>query len=282
VVVAVLGLPRQSVGQTEAVSRFQILVKTLGYDRGFRSRFPEGLRIGVVHSRQTSESTTEAQTIVKQGRMQAVQGKEIQAVAVELSGKSALQNAVIQQSINVLYLCRALTPQDVDVVLSLAQAGRLPVLAGSREQVVQGAAMGVVSDAKGKSRIVVNANAAKGMGLQFESRLLRLVQLVDSPAKAEAAKPIFQSAKQVQARRLSGRDPEYPRIARTAGLNGEVMVKLTISADGKVSEAKIMRGHEVFHEVVLEAMQQWQFKPHLIGGRPVPTFTVYKIRFSSE
>jgi protein TonB len=64
--------------------------------------------------------------------------------------------------------------------------------------------------------------------------------------------------------------PEYPEIARRAGVEGTVWVKIVIDKEGKVRKAEIERSDaDVFNEPALNAARQWVFTPALMNSGPV-------------
>ena len=73
--------------------------------------------------------------------------------------------------------------------------------------------------------------------------------------------------------------PEYPQVALKAGVQDVVLVRVLIGKDGKVREASIMRGKEMFHASALEAVRQYIFSPALQNDKPVPVWMALPIRF---
>jgi TonB family protein len=55
--------------------------------------------------------------------------------------------------------------------------------------------------------------------------------------------------------------PEYPVVARRAGLSGTVKVQVVIGADGQIKEVKVIGGHPLFVDATLEALKKWRFAP---------------------
>jgi protein TonB len=80
-------------------------------------------------------------------------------------------------------------------------------------------------------------------------------------------------------RRIAGNEPAYPRIARAAGLEATIIVKIFITPEGTVGEVKFLKTDKHFEQAVRDALAQWRFSPHMINNRPVGTYTVYKFVF---
>ncbi len=79
--------------------------------------------------------------------------------------------------------------------------------------------------------------------------------------------------------------PDYPRIAQTAGLIGEVWIKALVDIDGSVRDAMIFvssNSKAGFDEAALKAAYKCKYKPGIQNGRPVPVWVSYKVDFVLE
>jgi TonB family protein len=76
--------------------------------------------------------------------------------------------------------------------------------------------------------------------------------------------------------------PDYPAIAVSAGIEGVVVVEVTIGPDGKVQNARMLQPYPPFDLAVLRAVKQWEFAPTLLDGRAVPVILTATVRFSLE
>lgn len=75
-------------------------------------------------------------------------------------------------------------------------------------------------------------------------------------------------------------NPVYPEIARRAGVEGTVWVKILVDKDGKAKKAVIMKSDaEIFNEPALEAARQWVFTPALMNNGPVAVWAAIPFRF---
>jgi len=63
--------------------------------------------------------------------------------------------------------------------------------------------------------------------------------------------------------------PIYPMNARKMLASGPVDVQITISEEGRVIEAKVLRGHLALRSAAAEAARKWVFKPAVLNGKPV-------------
>ena len=84
-------------------------------------------------------------------------------------------------------------------------------------------------------------------------------------------------------RLISSVAPVMPREAITRGIEGDVLVELSIDPQGNVSDVKILESSDdIFSEVVLAAMKKWRFSPLIEHGVPrkFKTRQTYKFRVS--
>lgn len=58
------------------------------------------------------------------------------------------------------------------------------------------------------------------------------------------------------------REPTYPRLAIKRGLEGEVKVKMTISAEGDLLDVVLIKssGHEILDSAAMAAAKNWRFQ----------------------
>jgi TonB family protein len=63
--------------------------------------------------------------------------------------------------------------------------------------------------------------------------------------------------------------PTYPSIAKQINAGGEVQVAILINENGRVIEAKAIKGHPVLRAAAEDAARKWVFRPTLLDGKPV-------------
>jgi protein TonB len=72
----------------------------------------------------------------------------------------------------------------------------------------------------------------------------------------------------------------YPEIARKIGLQGRVTVEVTIDAQGKPIQAKVVKSaSDVFNEAAIEAVMKYTFKPAMMSTGPVTAKVMIPIDF---
>jgi outer membrane biosynthesis protein TonB len=70
----------------------------------------------------------------------------------------------------------------------------------------------------------------------------------------------------LQPRKISGDEPKLP--PELAGKSGSVYLLITVSADGKVQDVKIIGGDDPFIAPVVDAVKQQVYEPRLVNGQP--------------
>ncbi len=78
---------------------------------------------------------------------------------------------------------------------------------------------------------------------------------------------------------LTAPRPQYPPWAREAGIEGKVLVRVLVGADGIPKKAVIVRGPKGLTEGVESAVLRWTFRPGLANGRPVEVWVEIPIVF---
>jgi protein TonB len=75
--------------------------------------------------------------------------------------------------------------------------------------------------------------------------------------------------------------PIYPEIAKDAGVEGLVIVKVLVGKTGRVLDARLDEKRQVplLNDVALAAARQWVFTPALANGRPVAVWTAIPFHF---
>ena len=73
--------------------------------------------------------------------------------------------------------------------------------------------------------------------------------------------------------------PEYPQIARSTRIGGTVQIEATVGPDGKVADATVVKSVPLLDQAALDAVRQWEYKPTLVKGVPVPVIINVAVTF---
>jgi protein TonB len=77
--------------------------------------------------------------------------------------------------------------------------------------------------------------------------------------------------------------PRYTEMARRAGMQGTVIVEAVIDERGNATNVRVLRGLPMgLDRAAMEAIQQTQFKPAMIGSRPVKVYYTLTVTFTIQ
>ena len=77
--------------------------------------------------------------------------------------------------------------------------------------------------------------------------------------------------------------PEYPEIARRAGVTGKVYVKILVDKTGKPKKAVIMKtDSDLFNEAAVNAAMKSAFTPALQNQKPISVWIVMPYKFTLQ
>jgi TonB family protein len=114
------------------------------------------------------------------------------------------------------------------------------------------------------------------------SSLERLRQ--DSTQLAQAAGPTTGAVRVGgairQPRKLKDVAAVYPAIARSARVQGVVIVEASIDAAGNVSDVRVLRSIPLLDQAAVDAVKQWQYEATLLNGVAVPVITTVTVNFT--
>jgi TonB family protein len=74
--------------------------------------------------------------------------------------------------------------------------------------------------------------------------------------------------------------PHYPPTAKTAHIQGTVVLQVTIGRDGRVTAAHATSGPGVLKQEAADAVLKWEYRPFLICGEPVEVETEVPVTFT--
>lgn len=76
--------------------------------------------------------------------------------------------------------------------------------------------------------------------------------------------------------------PEYPELARQAGIEGRVILKALIDEKGNVTRVSVLQGDDIFKESAVAAMYKMRFKPAINGSKPIKVWITIPFNFQLE
>lgn len=96
----------------------------------------------------------------------------------------------------------------------------------------------------------------------------------ESPPREDSE--LFETAPEL----ISMDAPEYPSLAREAGVEGEVIVRALVGIDGRVHHTVVVQSVRGLDEAAIKAVQSARFTPATQKGKPVALWMLIPLEFS--
>ena len=74
--------------------------------------------------------------------------------------------------------------------------------------------------------------------------------------------------------------PSYPLDAKTAHVQGSVVMTAIIDQRGSVENLTVISGDPLLAQAALDAVRQWKYRPYLLNGNPVEVETQITVNFT--
>ena len=92
--------------------------------------------------------------------------------------------------------------------------------------------------------------------------------------------PVHLDEKTAQALVAKRVEPQYPAEARAGHIQGAVELRVIVDEDSRVHALHIIKGHPMLAAAAYNAVRQWEFKPYVENGKPLPVDTNVTVTFS--
>ena len=83
-------------------------------------------------------------------------------------------------------------------------------------------------------------------------------------------------------RRIAGATPEYPAIARSARIQGVVILEAVINERGTIERVKVLKSEPLLDAAAIAAVKDWRYTPTLLNGVPVSVLMTITINFTLQ
>ena len=111
----------------------------------------------------------------------------------------------------------------------------------------------------------------------MKTPVLALVLLAAPALAQQGREPIRVGSNTQESKLIHKVDPVIPDAARERRISGNVILQITVAAEGNVLEALVLRGHPLLHQAAVEAVRQWRYSPTMLNGEPVPVITTVSL-----
>jgi protein TonB len=134
---------------------------------------------------------------------------------------------------------------------------------------------GTVSD---PSAIPSIGRASDGLGLPVGGAPVA-VQIPEPPRPSG---PIRLADLPVTPRKIGDVRPIYPEIARSARIEGTVILEAVLDTTGRVTQLRVIRSVPMLDQAAVDAVSKWRYTPSLYGGRPVSVLMTITVHFALQ
>ena len=106
-----------------------------------------------------------------------------------------------------------------------------------------------------------------------------------SPPRPEPKAPpsVFRIGQGIrEPKRIAGAPPEYPVFARSARIQGVVILEAVINERGTIERVKVLKSEPLLDAAAIAAVKEWRYTPTLLNGVPVSVLMTITINFTLQ
>ena len=92
-------------------------------------------------------------------------------------------------------------------------------------------------------------------------------------------KPAFRTSSMLQGSLIRRVEPVYPPLARTARIQGSVVLSAIISKEGTIRHLQVLSGHPMLVSAAVDAVSQWRYRPYVLNGEVIEVETQITVNF---
>jgi TonB family protein len=74
-------------------------------------------------------------------------------------------------------------------------------------------------------------------------------------------------------------NPTYPVNAKRAGIEGDVVIRILIGADGRVTVLNVLSGRSALRDAAKKAVSQWQYETYDHKGQVAEVVALARVQF---
>jgi protein TonB len=100
------------------------------------------------------------------------------------------------------------------------------------------------------------------------------------PVHPVATAPAFRKSSLLEGNLIRKVPPVYPSLARSARIQGSVVVYALISKAGTIENLQVLSGHPMLAGAAIEAIRQWRYRPYILNNEPIEVETQIIVTFS--
>lgn len=89
----------------------------------------------------------------------------------------------------------------------------------------------------------------------------------------------FRTSRMLEGSLIRRVEPLYPPLARSARIQGAVVLFAMISTTGTIENLRVISGHPLLVAAALDAVKQWRYRPYILNGEPIEVETEITVNF---
>jgi protein TonB len=74
-------------------------------------------------------------------------------------------------------------------------------------------------------------------------------------------------------------EPQYPALAKSARVTGDVELECVVGVDGRIHEVKVKSGNPLLVHAAVDAAWQWVYAPSKLNDVPIEIITMLTFSF---
>jgi protein TonB len=90
----------------------------------------------------------------------------------------------------------------------------------------------------------------------------------------------FRTSKMLEGSLIRKVQPVYPPLAKTARVQGAVVVRAVIGRTGAIEHLQLISGHPMLAQAAIEAVSQWRYKPYILNDEAIEVETQITVNFT--
>lgn len=100
-----------------------------------------------------------------------------------------------------------------------------------------------------------------------------------TPVPAAPSVRQFRTSSMLQGSLIRRVEPVYPPLARSARIQGAVVLAAIISKAGSIEHLQVLSGHPLLVSAAVDAVSQWRYRPYVLNGEVIEVETQITINF---
>src|SRR5215831_17179963 len=97
---------------------------------------------------------------------------------------------------------------------------------------------------------------------------------------AEPPKRLEIDESYIKLQKISGPTPQYTEKAIEKGVEGTMVVKCVVTAEGAVNSCRVLKSLPYMDGAAIDALEKWRFKPYTLGGKPIDVNYTFRLKLS--